>query len=116
MPHCIARALTIVGVLMTIGGLALVSACSPARAHDWYPLACCSASDCYPVGEGLREPAPTITPGGYRLHDGVVVPFSAARPSPDGQFHVCRQGGAASGALISPTNQQPCLWAPALGS
>jgi len=32
MSHIVARALTIVGVLMTVCGLWLVAACSPARA------------------------------------------------------------------------------------
>ncbi len=79
-----------IGLAVVLLALAVVSA----RAHEWYPLACCNTADCYEIGEpGAREPAPTYTPQGWRLHDGVVVPFSKARVSPDGKFHVCRWGG-----------------------
>jgi hypothetical protein len=85
-----------------------------ARAHSFYPYECCSDQDCWPMGKGEREPDPVLTPQGWRLHDGEIVAFAEARPSPDGRFHVCRRGGAAEGAVIRPG--RPCLWVPAQGS
>jgi len=90
----------------------------PARAHSFYPWECCSSQDCWPMGADAdaREPDPVATPADWRLHDGTVVPYAAARPSPDGRFHVCRQGGRRDGALITPQAEPPCLWAPVPGS
>ena len=115
MPHFIARIVTIGGILAVIAGLVLVS-CTAARAHEWYPLACCNQADCCETGEGKREPDPVYTPQGWQLHDGVIVPFNKARVSPDGRFHVCRYGGKPTSALIAPTNEPPCVWAPGFGS
>lgn len=115
MPHFIARFIAIIGTLAVIAGLALVS-CTAARAHEWYPLACCNQADCYETGEGKREPDPVYTPQGWRLHDGVIVPFSRARVSPDGRFHVCRREANPANPIIHPTNEPPCLWAPGVGS
>lgn len=87
--------------------LALLSHASP---HSWYPWECCSERDCFPV------PVPRTeidrTPEGWRLKkEGITVPFEAARPSPDGKFHLCRsQDGA--GTLITPYGKPPCFWAP----
>ena len=99
--------------------LVLVMAlCTSAQAHEWYPLSCCSDRDCWPMGAAAdaREPDPTFTPAGWRLHDGIVVPFAATRASPDGRFHVCRMGGAPRGSVVSPSGQAPCLFAPPQGS
>jgi len=115
MSASLARAVAIVGAWLVVAGLALVAACAPARAHDWYPLACCNTADCYQVGDGQREPAPVFTPQGWRLHDGVVVPFAEARPSPDGKFHVCRYGGNPKAGVIV-ADRRPCVFAPASGS
>ena len=84
----------------------------PALAHSFYPWECCSNTDCWPTGADGREPDPVFTPRGWKLADGVIVPFDQARPSPDGKFHVCRRGGQADGALIVPDKKLPCLWAP----
>lgn len=84
-----------------------------ARAHSFYPWECCHDQDCWPTGvEPAREPDPVYTAGGWRLVDGTVVPFRETRVSPDGRFHVCRQGGHSDGALIRPATAKPCLWAP----
>jgi hypothetical protein len=90
--------------------LALASAIAPARAHSFYPIECCSEVDCFPV------PVPRTEiermPEGWRLKkEGIIVPFDAARPSPDGQFHLCRDD-LGKGKLIIPYGRQPCLWAP----
>lgn len=91
---------------------------TPARAHSFYPLECCSDQDCWPTGTDAdaREPDPIGTASGWLLQDGTIVPYTAARPSPDGRFHVCRHGGVRSGDLIKPSARPPCLWAPVPGS
>jgi len=117
MSHALARALTIGGAWLVVAGLALVAACAPARAHDWYPPLCCSGRDCHPTGAhpGAREPAATLTPQGWRLHDGKVIPHARARTSPDGVLHVCRRGGDPHGEIIE-VDGRPCVFAPGLGS
>jgi hypothetical protein len=86
---------------------------TPAAAHDWYPTACCNLLDCYPAK--MKEALPVVTPDGYRLSSGEVIPFRQARPSPDGDFHICRHAGSPSMALIY-AEGKPCLWAPVGGS
>lgn len=103
-------------VRATVVALVLVAAQKAALAHSFYPWACCSDQDCWPTGPGEREPDPVFTPRGWRLSDGVIVPFNRARPSPDGRFHVCRRGGNISGALIAPPSEPPCLWVPMGGA
>jgi hypothetical protein len=85
-----------------------------ARAHSFYPWECCSSQDCWPMGldADAREPDPVETRAGWRLADGIVIPFALTRKSPDGRFHVCRRGGAADGAVIQPSERPICLWAP----
>lgn len=83
-----------------------------ARAHDWYPWECCHAQDCAPMGEAMQEPLPKPAPGGWLLDDGMLIPYSQARTSPDGKFHICRRNGERSGALIAPDKRPVCFWAP----
>lgn len=85
-------------------------ALAPARAHEWYPHECCSGQDCYPTGDGQKEPDPRASPHGWVLHDGTIIPYHEARPSPDGRFHVCRYLGDANAPLIRVG--KPCLWVP----
>jgi len=90
--------------------LALASAIAPARAHSFYPYECCSEVDCFPV------PVPRTEiergPEGWRLKkEGITIPFEAARPSPDGLFHLCRDQ-LGKGRLIIPHGRPPCFWAP----
>lgn len=100
-------AFVLIGVIaLAIAGLAR------AHAHSFYPHECCHDRDCWMMGAGQREPDPEFTRDGWKLADGTLVPFHAARPSPDGRFHVCRQGGAASGAVIRPSGAPVCLWVP----
>lgn len=82
------------------------------KAHSFYPWECCHDRDCWVMGAGEREPEPRFTREGWRLHDGALVPFSEARPSPDGRFHVCRYGGADKGSVIRPAGAPVCLWVP----
>jgi hypothetical protein len=94
--------------------LALLTLISPARAHDWYPLSCCSEKDCWQAGkyydQGAREPEPKAVKGGWLLFDGTIVPYDKTRVSPDGNFHVCRRGGTLAGKVIEAG--KVCLWVP----
>jgi hypothetical protein len=103
-------------VLSATLAVALALLTAPARAHSWYPFECCSDRDCWPMGEGGREPEPVAGPGGWRLASGEVVAYREARPSPDGRFHVCRRAGQADGALIAPVGRPACLFVPPTGS
>lgn len=90
--------------------LALASAIAAARAHSFYPYECCSEVDCFPVPVPRTEIERTAE--GWRLKkEGITVPFEAARPSPDGKFHLCRDE-LGRGKLIQPYGRPPCLWAP----
>lgn len=79
-----------------------------ARAHSFYPYICCSDQDCYPIPvEDVRA-----TPQGWRIvKEGITIPYEAARPSPDGRFHICRNE-MGKGTLITPSGHPPCFWAP----
>jgi len=88
---------------------------SRGNAHSWFPWSCCSDLDCFEIGEGKSEPNPSVTPQGWQLYDGTVVPFSEARPSPDGKFYVCRKQGKSDGDVIHPQGEKPCLWVPQMG-
>lgn len=78
-----------------------------AWAHSWYPYDCCSEQDCFPVAvEQVRS-----IPGGWTLEDGTFIGFREARPSPDGQFHVCRYEEG-KGKLIALPGKPKCFWAP----
>lgn len=102
---------------MIRAGIVLAALLAPAaaQAHSWFPWSCCNKSDCYEIGGDMKEPAPTSTPDGWRLHDGVVVPFRQARKSPDGNFYVCRRGGNKSEPIIHPSGELPCLFVPEMG-
>lgn len=90
---------------------ALLVSASGAFAHSWYPFECCSEKDCFPVpARDVRE-----VRGGWELSDGTVIRYDEARPSPDGQFHVCRHLNG-QGALIRLYDKPACFWAPVNGS
>lgn len=84
---------------------------STALAHSWYPYECCSEKDCFPVP--IRDVR--VVPGGWNLSDGTHVKHDEARPSPDGQFHVCRSQEG-KGALIRMYSKPACFWAPVVSS
>lgn len=115
MTERFARALHRIGLAMIVAAFFVVAAVWSARAHEWYPPACCSGVDCHPAATGdrdAREPDPVRVRGGWRLHDGIVLKDEDAKPSPDGRFHVCRTGGNPRGAVIY-TDGRPCFWMPA---
>lgn len=99
--------------LAALAALALIALVQSAAAHSWYPYDCCSDRDCWPMGEDAdaKEPDPKIVPGGYLTHDGIFVAEKDARPSRDGRFHVCRQGGRA-GADVIFNSKGVCLFVP----
>ena len=87
---------------------ALLAAATPAAAHDWYPMECCSGMDCAPVEkvEILQAPAiasflPTQAQasavGGMLVttkHGSVVVPANfPRRESKDSRMHACMRPG-----------------------
>lgn len=94
----------------------LTAMCGGGRvhAHEWYPYDCCHDRDCWPMGldRDAQEPDPRIVPGGYMTHDGKFVPENQTRYSPDGRYHVCRQGGLKAGSLITPSGRPFCLFVP----
>lgn len=97
-----------------LSALALLALVQGASAHSWYPYDCCSDRDCWPMGEDAdaREPDPKVVPGGYRLNDGTFIAERDTRPSRDGRYHVCRQGGQRDGKMIAPSGARPCLFVP----
>lgn len=78
-----------------------------ALAHSWYPYECCSDRDCFPMPVSDVR----ITPAGYTLGDGTLVEYHEARPSPDGQFHICRRQDG-KGPIIRMHKKPACFWAP----
>lgn len=78
--------------------LALLLLASPAAAHDWYPIECCSTADCRPHPcDDLEE----IGGGSVRdITSGSIYRRDQVRPSPNGQCHVCTAGGLQRGAPI----------------
>ena len=61
---------------------------APSRAHNWYPLDCCSNIDCRALVE-IKGETVTEVPEGWRLWDGRIIGRNRARPSPDNRFHLC---------------------------
>ncbi|MFC4171095.1 hypothetical protein ACFOYU_03330 [Microvirga sp. GCM10011540] len=77
------------------------SGVSVTDAHDWYPITCCSEKDCRALIEANGETV-LESIAGWELWDGRVVPRDAAKPSPDGKFHLCE----------NPAKQILCFFAP----
>ena len=114
MTDLLARAMSRIGLLCVLAAFFVVAALWSARAHSWYPHACCNTQDCHPADdfhEKAREPEPTRVKGGWRLHDGTIIADADAKPSPDGMFHACRYAGNPRNAVIK-VDGKPCFWAP----
>lgn len=84
---------------------------SPAAAHSWYPMKCCSQQDCQPIDESEVS----MTPRGWKVEaTGEVIQFGDRREhySPDGEFHRC------SRAFINSDNEDRtiCLFVPGMSS
>jgi hypothetical protein len=74
---------------------------STAKAHEWYPAACCSQRDCRHLEESKGETV-METPAGWRLWDGRVVARGAAKLSPDNLFHLCERRDRSIACFYAP--------------
>ena len=87
---------------------AALAAATPAAAHDWYPMECCSSMDCAPVEKVEMLPGPAIasmlsTPAQAdslgamlvtTMHGSVVIPANfPRRESKDNRMHACMRPG-----------------------
>jgi hypothetical protein len=92
--------------LATVSVVMLFLEGAGARAHDWYPVWCCSDRDCRAL---IEERGETVleTPEGWQLWDGRLIERGGAKPSPDRQFHLCEE---------STTHAIICFFAPLGGS
>lgn len=87
-----------------IAAIAILLA-SPAAAHDWYPMECCSGIDCAPVDQTQWVAGAAFVDGNGEIsalpvmmvttkHGTALVPQRFPhRQSPDGQMHACIRGG-----------------------
>lgn len=95
-------ALVVAAFLMLVYVLA-----KPALAHSWYSYECCNDRDCRPI----PFDAVTVTPNGYRVPSGDVIPFSSTKikPTPaedvEQRFHWCSVAGSDTGHTL-------CLYVP----
>lgn len=92
---------------------------APAQAHDFYSAYCCRGEfDCEPIPETAvkvtaRGYLVTLRPTEHRMLVNepsprtYLVPFSEAKPSPDGRYHTCIYPGP---------DTLRCLYAPPPGS
>ena len=111
---------------MVIGGMVagaiasafLAFAMSAARAHEapsgWsYPAVCCSQRDCNMipasrVSEGPEGYRVVLLPGDHEMVKAgasFLIPYSVAKQSPDGEFHIC----------ILPSGSVICFFVPPRG-
>lgn len=72
--------------------LAIALTAGPVRAHDWYPLDCCSGQDCAPVLNAQFDPDRGLVV--TSRHGTIAVPASfPRRESKDNRMHVCIRYG-----------------------
>jgi hypothetical protein len=92
--------LFVVGVLVTVTSQTLAHDSWISRgalrnaAGEW----CCGEGDCFVVPGNQVN----VTPAGYRLVNGEIVPFHEAQPSPDGEYWRCKR----------PDGSRRCFFAP----
>jgi hypothetical protein len=94
---------------------AVLAAATPAAAHDWYPMECCSARDCADVEKVEMLPGPSIASmlaapaqadslGGMLVttrHGSVVVPANfPRRESKDNKMHACMRPSDTGGMRL----------------
>ncbi len=87
-------------------GLAFFS--SPATAHDFWinhgnytskeGVHCCGDNDC----SALEPNDVKITPRGYVLTNGELVPFTEAQPSEDGEYWRCKRFDGSRRCFFAP--------------
>lgn len=73
---------------------------TPAAPHGFYPVDCCSGTDCAPLAPERVK----VTSAGYVIDGRHTVPHNQARFSPDAHYHGC----------FPPSMQGKlhCFWAP----
>ena len=79
----------------------------PAGAHDsWISRGkftngagewCCGDYDCPKL-----DYTPRVTPSGYQLQNGEIVPFSETMPSPDGSYVRCHRSDGSRRCFFAP--------------
>jgi hypothetical protein len=87
----------------------------PVRAHEWYPLSCCSDKDCFAIPASEVE----ATSDGWHIKaTGEVIPYDRTRNTPpegNGEFHRCSRQGKPDGLTIGANRTtDACLWAPVM--
>jgi hypothetical protein len=103
------------------GGFALIACFSllsgiatltlPAVSHDWYPMECCSGTDCAEVDHATYDRTPDITNklpilAVTTVHGTALVPENfPRRESLDGKMHACMRPASGDMSLI-------CLFVP----
>jgi hypothetical protein len=60
-----------------------------ARAHDWYPLECCSDRDCAPADDVVRQDDGSLLVTARGMTVMIPADYQAWRKSPDERIHVC---------------------------
>lgn len=61
---------------------------TPANAHDWYPIECCSGYDCAPVEQAkLHDGSELVVTSKHGT--GIVPAAMPRRESKDHRMHVC---------------------------
>lgn len=86
----IAQAVLIGSILAAAAAGGWLALAVKVRAHEWYPVECCSGHDCAPIpAEQVR-----LTPQGWiwrNDHGAQLFSFDSdrLRASPDAQFHGC---------------------------
>jgi hypothetical protein len=60
-----------------------------ARAHDSYPLECCSDHDCAPADAVIRREDGSLLVTSRGMSVVIPADYSAWRKSPDERIHVC---------------------------
>lgn len=70
---------------------------TPALAHDWYPIDCCSGHDCFPIEESDLTPIPD----GFVVNAShTAITGSNVRRSEDGRYHLCTKTGKPDGPPV----------------
>jgi len=73
---------------LSLAFLFVLMIAAPARAHDWYPIECCSGYDCAPVDQAERREGDTLIVTS-KHGTGIVPAAMTRRESKDNRMHVC---------------------------
>jgi hypothetical protein len=88
----LSKCMPIAAALLALGAIR-------ANAHSWYPSECCSDKDCKPASRLVidQQGDRLVFVGGQKIW---VSKYHKARPSQDGQVHICYRevGGELDGS------------------